>query len=194
MLELVDDNCQHLRYRVAYTFHTTVTVMAVGAGGNLSNSETSVNGVRELVAELEAVVDAARAPPEGNRPVDENLSRSHSGELYRCDGIDVCSVADTISDKQDVGVSSRLHRKRVKIVDADGIVGPFWQGQRDGGHQTVCRDNFRAWDFKQLRNHPPNADAYYALSSIRKVRDVPRWQEAVEWQACMPQECMNRER
>ena len=60
--------------------------MAVGAGGNLSNPEKLVNGVRELGTELEAVVDATRAPPEGNTPVGENVSRCLSGQFILCDG------------------------------------------------------------------------------------------------------------
>ena len=49
--------------RVVYTFHPTVAVWVVGAGGNFVNPEKLINGMRKLVAELEAVVreDAARA-------------------------------------------------------------------------------------------------------------------------------------
>ena len=63
VLELVDDHCQHLGHRVVYTFHPTVAVWVVGAGGNFVNPEKLINGMRKLVAELEAVVreDAARA-------------------------------------------------------------------------------------------------------------------------------------
>ena len=57
---------------------------------------------------MEAVVreDAARAPPERNIRVDENVSRALSGELCRCDGVHVGSAAETMSEKQDVGISS----------------------------------------------------------------------------------------
>ena len=100
-----------------------------------SNPEKLVNGVRELGAELEAVAreDAARAPQEGSVPVDDNVSRALSGELCRCDGVHVGSAAETISEKQNVGISSRRHRERAEMVDADGDGGSFRQGQRDGG-------------------------------------------------------------
>ena len=71
--ELVVDHCQHLGYRVVYTFHPTVAVWVVGAGGgDFSNPEKVIYGAQNLGAEeLEAVVreNAARAPPDRNRLV-----------------------------------------------------------------------------------------------------------------------------
>ena len=65
------------------TFHPTVAVWVEGACGNFSNPDKLANGVRELGAELEAVVreGAAWAPSEGNMPVDENVGRALSCEL-----------------------------------------------------------------------------------------------------------------
>ena len=56
---------------------STLPLPVVGACGNFANPEELVNGVRELEAELEVIVreGVARAPPEGNMPVDENVSR-----------------------------------------------------------------------------------------------------------------------
>ena len=57
--------------------------------------------------------------------------------------------------------------------------------------RTVSGEVFRAWHFKQWQNHrrvqmliPTHQQK---RSSIRRVRVVPMWQEAVEWQACMTQ-------
>ena len=84
--------------------------------------------MRKLGAEFDAVVPkgAARAPPERNIPVDENVSRALSGELCRCKGVHVGSAAETIREKQDVGIPSRRHREKTEIVDADGDAGTFW--------------------------------------------------------------------
>ena len=102
----------------------------VGAGinSNFPNLEKLINGLRKLGEELDTVVreNAARASPEGSIPVGENGSRALSGELCRCDGVHVGSVAETLSEKQDVGISSRRHRERAEVVDADGDAGPCW--------------------------------------------------------------------
>ena len=37
VLEFVDDHCQHPGHRVVFTFHPTVAVWVVGAGGNFPN-------------------------------------------------------------------------------------------------------------------------------------------------------------
>ena len=91
--------------------------------------------MRKLAAEVEAVVreGSARASPYENIPVDENASRAPSGELSRYDCQQVGSTAETISEKQDVGITARRYRERAEVVDADGDAGSFWQGHRDGG-------------------------------------------------------------
>ena len=59
------------------------------------------------------------------------------------------------------------------------------------GQRTINRGVFRAWYFEQWRNHQRvhklNPTHKQKRSSMRSVRAVPRWQEAVEWQACMIQ-------
>ena len=121
--------------------------------------------------------DAARASPEGNTLVDENISRAVSGELSRCDCEHVGSAAEAICEKRDVGITSRHYRERAEVVDADGNAGPFWRGQRDDGRPN-CRDVFRAWHFNQLRNHHRvqmlTPIHQYTRLSIRRVRVVPR--------------------
>ena len=56
VLELVDGHCQHLDHRVVYTSYSTVAVWVVGAGGEFSNPQKLIYGVRKLGGELEAVV------------------------------------------------------------------------------------------------------------------------------------------
>ena len=134
-LEIFDDHCQYMGHGVVYTLLPTVEVGMVGAGGNFSNPEVLIYGVRKPGTELETVVrvDAGRALPEMNIPVDENVSRALGGERCRTDGLDVDSAAEPISEQQAVGISSRRHRQGGDIVDGDGDAGPFWQGQCDGG-------------------------------------------------------------
>ena len=162
VLELVDDHCQHLCHRVIYTFHLTVAVWVVGAGGNLSNPEKLIYGVRKLGAELEAVIreDAARTTPEGNIPVDENVGRALIGERCRSNGVHVGSAAETISESQDVGISPRRHWERAEIVNADGDAGPFWEGQRDDGPPDRLPRRFPCSALQAVTKPPPGADAH----------------------------------
>ena len=48
-----------------------------------------------------------------------------SAKLSHCDCEHVISVAETISEKQDVGITSRSYREKAELVDADGSAGPF---------------------------------------------------------------------
>ena len=64
------------------------------------------------------------------------------------------------------------------------------------GQRTVSRGFFHAWLFKQWRTHH-RVHAFMPIHqqnrpSMRNVRVVPRWQEAIEWQACMIQGHMGR--
>ena len=65
----------------------------------------SISGVdgrkKTLGAELEAIglLNAARASPAGNIPVDESVGSALSGELSRCDCEHVGSAAETIREK-----------------------------------------------------------------------------------------------
>ena len=111
VLELDADHCQRLRHRVIYTFHPTVAIWVVGAGGYFPNPWELFTDVRKLGAELDAVVqeEAARASLEGNVPIDKNVSRALSDELSHCDFERAGSAAETNSEKQDVGMTSRHH-------------------------------------------------------------------------------------
>ena len=68
VLELVDDHPRHLRRRVAYTFHPTVAVWVVEAGGEFLKSEKLIRDVPRLGTKLEAIVgeDTAQASPGGD--------------------------------------------------------------------------------------------------------------------------------
>ena len=59
------------------------------------------------------------------------------------------------------------------------------------GQRTVSREVFCASHFRQWRSHH-RVQVFIPIheqkhSSIRRVRAVPMWQKAVEWQACMTQ-------
>ena len=66
----------------------------------------------KLRAKLEAVVReyAPRASPEGNIPVDENVSRALGCKFGGSDGEHVGSAAETTGEEQYAGVTSRRYR------------------------------------------------------------------------------------
>ena len=84
---------------------------------------------------MEAVVReyGARASPEGNIQIEENASRALNGELGCYDCEHARSAAETISEGQDVRVTSRRDSKRAGVVDSDGNAESVWQGNRDDG-------------------------------------------------------------
>ena len=65
VLAVVDDQNQHLRYRLVNALHTTVNAWMVGAGGDFSNNKKLIYDVGKLGAELRAVAreDASWTPP-----------------------------------------------------------------------------------------------------------------------------------
>ena len=67
--------------------------------------------------------------------------------------------------------------------------GPGGRGIEMMGHRTVSCGVFRACHFKQWRNsqrvHALIPINEWKRSSMRSVRAVPRWEESIEWQACM---------
>ena len=61
----------------------------------------------------------ARAPPQGNVFVGQNVSRAFGGKRSRSDGEHIGPTAETIGDQRDVGVTSRGARKRAEVVDGN---------------------------------------------------------------------------
>ena len=128
--------------------------------------------------------------------LDQDIGRTLSGKLSGSDGEHIGPTTETIGDKQDVGVASRRDRKGIEVVDTDGDTRTFRERHGDDwptdsqprcfarlAHQTVAK--------------PPSGTNIHADPPIkplqhRKVRVVPRWQETVEWQACMIQGRMRR--
>ena len=100
-------------HRVIHTLNSSIAIWVVGTGGNLPNPKEPVDRLRTLLASLEAVVReyAARASPEGNVPIDKNVSRALGCKFGGSDCVHVGSAAETILEEQDVGVTSRRDRQ-----------------------------------------------------------------------------------
>ena len=65
--------------------------------------------------------------------VDKNVRRALGCKFGSSDRVHVGSAAETISEEQDVSVSSRRDRKGAEVIDANGNALPFGQGHRDDG-------------------------------------------------------------
>ena len=78
--------------------------------------------MRKLGAQPETVVRgyAARASPEGNTPVDENVSHALSCKFGCSDCDHVGLTAETTIEEQDRLVTSKRDRKGTQVIDADG--------------------------------------------------------------------------
>ena len=142
---------------------------------------------------LEAVVQeyAARASPEGNISVGGTIDCALSCEIGCSDGVHVGSVAKIIGEEQEVGVTSRCDLEGGEVIDANGNAGSFRQGHRNDWPTDRQPRVFPFLRFRQWRNHH-RVQMFIPIhqlkrSIIRRVRVVPRWQEAIEWHACMTQ-------
>ena len=155
ILELVNHHCQISGHRVIHTLHPAIVNYVVEASGNFSNAKKRVCRLRKPCAYLEAVGRecAALPSPEGSVPVDENVSRALGCKLGSCDRVHVGSAAETINEKQDVGVPSGRDRKGAEVIDAKANARLFGQGHRMTGHRTVLREVVRAWYFRQWQSH-----------------------------------------
>ena len=56
VLPVVDDHGKHLSHSMIHTLGSTVAVGVVGARGNFANAKELVEGIREVGAELLAIV------------------------------------------------------------------------------------------------------------------------------------------
>ena len=74
---------------------------------------------------MEAVVREYAARPKGNVPVVGNVSRALGCKFGGSDRVHIGSVAETIGEEQDVGVTSRRDWGGTEVIDADGNSRPF---------------------------------------------------------------------
>lgn len=68
---------------------------------------------------------AAWVSSEGDISVSENVSLALGGEVSRCDCEHVGSAAESTSEEQDVGVTSRRDQEWAEAVNAFGDAEPF---------------------------------------------------------------------
>ena len=131
----------------------------------------------------------------GNYGFDQNVDRTLSGELGGSDGEHIGPTTETVCDEQDVGVALRRYRKRADVVDTDGDARTFRDRHGDDWPTDSQSRFFSRLALQAVAKPPPGAHMpihQQNRSSMRTVRVVLRWQEAVEWQACMIQGRMSR--
>ena len=88
VLSLVDDHSQHLGHSVVYPLNAPVTVGMIGACRKLVHAQQLIHSLRNLGAELQSVVReyGARAPPQGDVLVHQDIGYTLRGELSGSDG------------------------------------------------------------------------------------------------------------
>lgn len=89
-------------------------IRLVEAGNYFTNALKLVDSVQKLQPKLEAVAQAyaVRASEEGNASVDGDVDRVPGCQLGCSDSQHVRAAAETLSEKQHVGVTPELDRKR----------------------------------------------------------------------------------
>ena len=118
--------------------------------------------MRKLRAKLEAVVReyAARAPPEENVPLDENVSRALGCKFGGGDRVHVGSAAKMIGEEQDIGVTLRRDWEGAEVVDADEQCRALWA---DDGRPDRQPRGFPCLALQAMTKPSPGADAHTNL-------------------------------
>ena len=121
VLSLVDDHSQHLGHSVVCPLNVPVTVGMIGACSKLMHAQQPIRSLRKLGAELRSVVReyGARAPPQGDVLVHQDIGCTLRGELSGSDGEHVVPTIGAIGEQQDVGVASWCDWKGAEVVNTD---------------------------------------------------------------------------
>ena len=175
VLSLVDDHSQHLCHSVIYPLNAPVTVGMIGTCSKLVYTQQLIYSLWKLGAELQSVVReyGARAPPQGDVLVHQDIGCTLRGELSGSDGEHVGPTTEAIGEQQDVGVASWCDRKRPEVVNTDGDTWTFRQRHCDDGPADRHPWGFPRLALQAVAKPPPGAHIR-KRSSIRNVRVVPR--------------------
>ena len=122
VLLLVEAHGYHEGHGVVDALDAAVGEWVVGAGVDLVDAETFVEGDGELSGELHAVVgdESHGAPPKRYVLVDENVSGAGGGELGCFHRVHVGTAAEAVGEETDVGFATWSQRQWAEVVDADG--------------------------------------------------------------------------
>ena len=155
VLSLVDDHSRHLGHSVVYPLNAPVRVGMIGACSKLLHTQQLIYSLRKLGEELQSVVReyGARAPPQVDVLVYQDIGCTLHGELSGSDGERVGPTTEAIGEQQDVGVALWCDRKGPKKSTLTAIPEPSGRGIEMTGQRTVSRGVFRAWHFKHWRSH-----------------------------------------
>ena len=135
ILLLVDDHSEHLSHGIIHALDAGVAVRMIGACPNFAHAVQLVNSVGQLGAELEAVVgeETNGASPQRDTFVDYNVGGALGGEFGRRNGVHVCAPAETVGEKENLGVPLGSDREGAEIVNADRDARAGRYGQRKYG-------------------------------------------------------------
>ena len=105
------------------------------------HAERLVNSVRQLGAELEAVVgdETNGASPQRDALVNHNVGSALGREFGRRNGVHVCAPPETVGEKENVGISLGSDREGAEVVNADRNARAGRQGQRKYGPAHCLR-------------------------------------------------------
>ena len=95
----------------------------------------------------------ARAPPQEDVLVHQDIGCTFRGELRGSDGEHLGPITEAIGEQQDVGVASWCDREGGEVVSTYGDTGPSGRGIEMISQRTVTRGVFRAWNIKRWRSH-----------------------------------------
>ena len=118
LLLFIDDHSEHLSHGIVLTRGAAVAVRLIGSCRCFPHALELGDSVRQLGAELEAVVgvETNGTSPKRDTLVHQDVSSAVRSDLGRGNGIHIRVPAETVGEKEDLGVSFWRNREGAGII------------------------------------------------------------------------------
>ena len=102
--------------------------------------------------------EGGRASPERNEAVHQDVCGPFGCEFGRGNGKHVCTAAEAVREKEDVGISSSCYEQGPEIVNADGNARAVGQEDRENWPANCLAGGLTRLAFEAAAHPPPRAD------------------------------------
>ena len=100
------------------------------------------------------------ASPQRDVFVDQNVGGALGGEFGRRNGVHVCAPAETVGEKENVGIPLGSDREGAEVVNADRNARAGRQGQRKYGPARCLSRRLARLALEAMSKPPSCADAH----------------------------------
>ena len=163
ILSLLDNHSEHLSHGVIHALDVAVAVRMIGACCNFVHAVQLADSVRQLGAEMEAVVgeETNRTSPQRGVLVNHNVGGAFGREFGPRNGVNVRAPAETVGEKENVGILLGRDREGAEVVNADCNARAGRQGQRKYGPRRCLSRRLPRLALEAM-SKPPSREAVHA--------------------------------